>query len=99
MEPCIGGTIDDHMGAAVFLNAPVSVDTVFDVQVSYVFPGSSCSSFNNTQFFSILIEAGQASSNFIACNQGAYFPSGAQICSACINFCDNPAVNISAVSC
>jgi hypothetical protein len=99
MEPCIGGTIDDHMGAQVNLNGNVSVTTEFEVQVTYTSLGASCGSGTSTQFFYVTIEAGQGGSNFNACLNGAYFPSGAQICSACINTCDNPAVDISAVDC
>ena len=99
MEPCIGGTIDDHMGAQVNLNGNVSVDTEFGVDVEYVFPGNTCGVSNNTQSFTITIEAGEAGSNFDACDFGAFFSGGAVICSACITSCDNPAVDISAVEC
>jgi len=99
MEPCIGGTIDDHMGAQVYLDGNVSVTTEFEVQVTYTSLGASCASGTSTQFFYLTVEAGQGGSNFNACTNGAYFPSGAQICSTCINTCDNPAVNFSAVSC
>ena len=84
MEPCIGGTIDDHMGVQVNLSAPVTVDTTFDVEVRYVFPGNTCSGFYNSQFFQVDILAGENSSNFNACYGGAYFPTGVSICSACI---------------
>jgi hypothetical protein len=99
MEPCIGGTIDDFMGAQVNLNGNVSVDTEFEVQVTYTALNASCSSGTSTTFFYITIPAGQGGSNFNACNNGQYFPSGATICGACINTCDNPAVDISAVDC
>jgi hypothetical protein len=99
MEPCIGGTIDDHMGAAVFVATPVDVDTIFDVQVSYVFPGNSCGVGNSTQNFSIEILAGDTSSNFLACSQGYYISTGATICGACIISCDNPDVDITSFSC
>jgi hypothetical protein len=100
MEPCIGGTIDDHMGASVYTDNEVSVDTEFEVQVSYTSPGASCGSGESTQFFYVTIPAGSTTSNFNACSNGAYFPAGANICSACINTCDNPLVFISSsVSC
>ena len=99
MEPCIGGTIDDHMGAAVFVATPVAVDTVFQVQVSYVFPGNSCGVGMSTQNFSIEILAGDTSSNFLACSQGYYISTGATICGACIISCDNPDVDITSFSC
>ena len=99
MEPCIGGTIDDHMGAAVFVATPVAVDTIFDVQVSYVFPGNTCGVGNSTQTFYIEILAGNTSSNFNACTNGYYVSSGAVICGACVISCDNPDVDITSFSC
>jgi hypothetical protein len=99
MQPCIGGTIDDYMGAFVGVSSPVSVDTTFSVDVKYVQPGNSCVGPNSTQGFSITILAGQTSSNFDACSYGAYFPAGAVICSACIGSCDNPEVDFTANSC
>jgi hypothetical protein len=99
MEPCIGGTIDDYQGAAVFLNSPVSVDTTFDVNVDWVFPGNTCAGFVNSNSFSIFIPAGEASSNFNACYSGYYISSGAVICGACINSCDNPEVDFSTTTC
>ncbi len=101
MEPCIGGTIDDYMGAQVNLNAPVTVDTVFNVDVKYVFPPMTCGSGGSqfTQSFTIEILAGQSSSTFNACTSGAYFSGGANICSACITSCDNPAVNLATFGC
>lgn len=95
MEPCIGGSIDDHMGAAVFVASAVTVDTVFEVQVSYQTPGTSCNpSTNMFQFISVTILSGESSSNFNACNNGPYFPGGVVICDACIVSCDNPAICI-----
>jgi hypothetical protein len=99
MQPCVGGTIDDYMGASINTNNPVSVDTDFGVDVKYVFPGNACGVGESTQSFTITIESGSQSSNFNACLNGAYFSSGATICSACVTSCDNPAVDISAVDC
>ena len=101
MEPCIGGTIDDYMGASVSVDTPVSVDTTFHVEVKYVYPPNFCTSgvTTYTQSFTLEILAGQTYSVFNACSSGAYFPSGANICSACITFCNNPAVNIGSFSC
>jgi len=99
MEPCIGGTVDDHMGAAVFLDAPVAVDTEFEVQVSYVFPGNSCGFGNNTQTFFVTVLAGETVSNFNACSSGYYISGGANICSACIVSCDNPDVDLTGFTC
>jgi hypothetical protein len=99
MEPCIGGTVDDHMGAAVFLDAPVAVDTEFEVQVSYVFPGNSCGFGNNTQTFFVTVLAGETVSNFNACSSGYYISGGANICSACIVSCDNSDVDLTGFTC
>lgn len=98
MEPCIGGTIDDHMGASVYTNTPVLVDTMFEVYVYWVFPGNSCQ-YPTSQYFQVTIPAGETSSNFNACYNGAYFSSGATICSACIISCDNPSVTIGGFAC
>lgn len=98
MEPCIGGTIDDYQGAAVFLDNNVSVDTTFDVTVYWVLPGNTCTSpLSNS--FSIFIPAGEGSSSFNACTSGYYISTGAVICGACITSCDNPQVDFSAVTC
>lgn len=99
MEPCIGGTIDDYMGVQVYLDSPVTVDTTFDVQVNYVYPGNACSNFNNTQYFQIVIPAGESGSTFSACQNGPYFPGGAVICSACIAYCSNPNVDLGGFAC
>jgi hypothetical protein len=99
MQPCVGGTIDDFMGAFVGTNTAVSVDTDFGVNVSYVLPGNACGVGESIQSFTITIESGSQSSNFDACLYGAYFSSGATICSACVSSCDNPAIDISAVDC
>ena len=99
MEPCIGGTIDDHMGAAVYLDQPVSIDTRFDVLIGYTDPSGSCSGSLTLQNLQIEILAGNSSSNFTACTSGAYIPGGALICTACIQSCDNPDVNFNNVAC
>ena len=99
MEPCIGGTIDDHMGAAVYLDNPVSVDTTFDIQIGYTNPNGSCNNPLSLQNITVEILAGDTSSNFSACNNGVYIPSGALICTACISSCSNPDVDISAYVC
>lgn len=99
MEPCIGGTIDDHMGASVVLDQPVSVNTQFDVVIGYTDVNGNCSSPLTLQNFTVDILAGDTSSNFIACTYGAYIPSGALICTACITACNNPDVDFASVSC
>lgn len=95
MEPCIGGTIDDYMGAQIYLNAPVTVDTTFDVEVKFAFPGALCNpSYFQSQYFQLVVPAGEQGSNFNACNNGAYFPGGATICSACVNSYYNNTVDV-----
>jgi hypothetical protein len=99
MEPCIGGSIDDYMGANVVLTGPVDIDTIFDVDVKFVYPGNSCGTGESTQGFSITVPSGSSASNFNACLNGAYFSGGANICDACILSCDNPAVSVTGFSC
>jgi hypothetical protein len=98
MEAC-GPSLDQYMGADVTLDTPVDVDTVFGVLVYYEFPGVDCGVGGSSQAINVTILAGQSSSNFDACASGTYFPSGATICSACIETCDNPSVNISSFIC
>lgn len=103
MEPCIGGTIDDHMGAQVYVNTPVTADTTFDVTVYYELPPSTCSGpfsgASYSQFFQVTILSGDTSSNFNACNNGVYLASGANICGACITSCSDPSINLSTFGC
>jgi hypothetical protein len=99
MEPCVGGTIDDFMGASVNLDDVVGVDTSFGVDVFYVTGGGTCAGTTSTQSFTIEILAGQSSSAFNACLNGAFFASGATICDACITSCDNPSVDLGAFEC
>lgn len=99
MEPCIGGTLDDHMGASVTLDSPVSVDTTFDVRIGYTDLNGSCNNPLYLQNITVEILAGDFSSNFIACNNGVYLPSGALICQACISSCSNPDVDVTSFSC
>jgi hypothetical protein len=99
MEPCIGGSINDYMGANISVSSPVNVDTVFGVDVYYVLPGNSCAGPKSTQGFSLTILAGESSSTFDACDNGVYFSGGAVICSACIVSCDNPAVSLTGFTC
>lgn len=90
MEPCIGGTIDDYMGASVNLSDTVSVDTNVSVTVYWTQRGAQCSpQSNNSQSFTIFIENGASSGSINACSQGAYFPSGAEICGAVVTGTDN----------
>jgi hypothetical protein len=99
MEPCIGGTIDDYMGASVSLDEAVDVITTFGVDVFYVTGGGTCGGTTSTQSFTIEINEGETSSAFNACLFGAYFSSGATICGACITSCDNPNVDLGASEC
>ena len=99
MEPCIGGTIDDYMGASVSLDEIVDVDTSFVVEVYYVDAEGTCGGTQFTETFTIEILAGQSSSAFNACLNGVFFSSGATICDACISSCDNPSVDLGAFEC
>jgi hypothetical protein len=94
MEPCIGGTIDDYMGASVTLNNPVTVDTNFDVTVWYKDLGNNCNFPNittgaNGQSFTVTVLAGETNGFIDACLQGQNFTNGANICGACITGSDN----------
>jgi hypothetical protein len=94
MEPCIGGTIDDYMGASVTLNNPVTVDTNFDVTVWYKDLGNECNFPNittgaNGQSFTVTVLAGETNGSINACLQGQNFTNGANICGACITGTDN----------
>jgi hypothetical protein len=94
MEPCIGGTIDDYMGASITLDNPVTVDTNFDVTVWYKDLGNSCDFPNITTgaystSFTVMLQAGDSIGDVDACTQGQYFPSGANICGACVTSTDN----------
>jgi hypothetical protein len=94
MQPCIGGTLDDYMGVTVYLTNPVTVETIFDVTVYYKQIGETCDYPNittnaSTQYFQVTVEAGNSTTNFDACISGAYFPSGANICGACVTGSDN----------
>jgi hypothetical protein len=99
MQPCVGGTIDDYMGASVSVDSPVDADSTFEVSVKYVLPGNSCGVGESTQSIYPIILSGGTSSTFDACLSGAYISTGAVICSACVVSCDNPSVNISTFGC
>jgi hypothetical protein len=93
MQPCIGGTIDDYMGASIALDTPVSVDTNFNVDVYWSQPGAGCAS-PFTQGFTITVLAGNTNGDIDPCVSGAYFPSGADICGAAVTGHDNTVDNI-----
>ena len=102
MQPCIGGTIDDYMGASVLLDSPVDVDTNIEVLVSlqYGNTGVQCvNGFNNSTTFTVLILAGQSFGEVNACQQGQYYPQGALVCGACAIGSDNPNINFGQSSC
>ena len=84
MQPCVGGTIDDYMGASVTLNNPVNVDTQVVVDVKYVYPGNSCGFSEYSQLIFLNVPSGSTSDDFNACTNGIYFSGGANICSACV---------------
>jgi len=104
MQPCVGGTIDDNMGAYVNLDSPVTVDTEIVVNVyfqygnSYV-PCSNTLSNNNSTSFYITILAGEANGSVDACTFGQYFSTGASICGACVSSSDNPNINFGLFGC
>lgn len=100
MEPCSGGSIDDYMGANVSTDVNVTVNTNFVIDVYYVLPGTAClGSLQSIQTFNVTIPNGSNFSTFNACAEGAYFPTGANICGACIVSCDNPSVSTIGFDC
>jgi hypothetical protein len=105
MQPCVGGTIDDFMGASVYLDNNVSVDTLVNVTVYYQNgnSGTQCLNpiyLNSTASFFVLVQAGTNSGQTDVCNgQGQYFPQGASICGSCVSGTDNPNVTYSSVAC
>ncbi len=99
MEPCVGGSINDFMGADVSLDAPVSADTTIQLEVLYTIPPNNCSGGLSYTSFSILIPEGQSNGSVNACTGGQYFATGANICGYCISSCDNPEVNIGPFGC
>ena len=104
-QPCYGGTIDDFMGASVYLDSNVSVDTLVNVTVYYQNGNSGTQCFNpvylnSTASFYVLVQAGTNSGQSDVCNgQGQYFPQGAIICGSCVSGTDNPNVTYSSVTC
>jgi hypothetical protein len=104
MQPCIGGTIDDNMGASVILDSPVTVDTNITITVYFQYGNTSISCvlplyLNSTTSFNVFIPAGDNFGNVDACTQGQYFPQGANICGSCVSSSDNPNVDYSSISC
>ena len=104
MEACIGGTINDYMGAYVILDSPVTMDTTIEITVYYQYANSyiSCDSTlsnNNSVMFSVFIPSGQTGGSVEACSQGSYFSTGAIICGACANSSDNPSINFGTFGC
>lgn len=96
MQPCIGGTIDDYMGASITLDTNVTVDTTFQLQVEYVNRGQQCiSSTPKMQTsLSIFVPAGQSYGDLDACSGGGYYPEGINICSSIVTGHDNTVDNI-----
>lgn len=94
MEPCIGGTIDDYMGASISLSAPVTVDTTFNIDVYWTQRGNFNCNGAYTQNLSIEVLAGQNYGNLDACTRGAYFSDGANICSTVVTGHNNTVDNI-----
>jgi hypothetical protein len=93
MQPCIGGTIDDYMGAGLTLAESVTVETIFNVEVYWTQRGAGCT-FPSTQTFGVTVKAGQTYGDIDPCLSGAYYPSGADICGAAVVGHDNTVDNI-----
>jgi hypothetical protein len=98
MEACGGGSVDDFMGANIYINTPLSFDTTFDIRVDYVPIGNSCGGATSSEYFSVTILAGQYGGSTNPCSGGPYYPSGANICSACVISGDS-SVNWTPFSC
>jgi hypothetical protein len=102
MQPCIGGTIDDYMGASVFLDTPVTVDTTISVLVYFQYGRQQCANnlaANSSTSFTVTILAGESFGAVDACTQGQYFSGGATICGACAVDSDNPNINLGQYGC
>jgi len=98
MQPCVGGTIDDNMGASIGISNPVDVDTTFVVNVSYYTNYAGCNN-ASSYAFTLTIPSGSSSDNFNACTNGYYISTGATICSACVSSCDNPNITFGTSGC
>ena len=102
MQPCIGGTIDDYMGASVFLNEPVTIDTNISITVYFQYGQQQCVNnlgANSSTSFTVTVLAGENFGNVDACTQGQYFSGGATICGACATGSDNPNINLGQTGC
>lgn len=104
MQPCVGGSIDDYMGAYLQLDSPVTVDTTFDITIYYQYGNSGifCDSIlgrNNSTTFTVTVPAGEQNIYLDGCVNGQYFSSGAIICGGCVISSDNPNVNFGLFGC
>jgi hypothetical protein len=104
MQPCVGGTINDFMGAYVVLDSPVTVETTLEVNVYFQYGNSylQCTeplSNNLSTSFSITLLVGDMSAQVDACTQGQYFSTGANICGACVSSSNNPNINFGSFGC
>ena len=99
MASCTGGSINEYMGAELYLDSEAQSDITFDVRVSYVFTGNTCGASKLSQDFTIVVPAGDSSGSVDACSGGLYVPGGAEICGACIVSCDDPNVNFEGFEC
>lgn len=104
MQPCIGGTIDDFMGAYVNLDLPVTADTTFQITVYYQYGNSGifCNNnlgLNNSTSFTVFIAAGEQNGYVDACTNGQYFSTGAIVCGGCVSSSDNPDINLGLFGC
>ena len=81
-QPCIGGTIDDHLGGSIVLSGPVAVDTPFQITVTYYTPGGTCSS-TSTAIISGTVLAGDNTASIDGCGSGGvYISTGGTVCTA-----------------
>ena len=92
-QPCTGGTIDDYIGASVSLNAPVSIDTIFQVEVTYAPQYGSCLS-ATSGYIGVFVAAGTTSGSTDPCvGGGIYVPTGGIVCSSHVISSDNAVDN------
>lgn len=92
MVPCIGGTVDEYMEGYVYLENPVTVDTVFQITVNYI-PGTvsgNCSNPNSQQDLYVTVLAGQ-DQGLLTCPEAPFINSnGATICSSELSYSPYP---------
>ena len=80
-SPCIGGSVDDHLGGTINLTGPVPQDTPFSIEVQYYIPGGSCSSTQSATIYGTVL-SGQSIGTVDNCSAGILIPTGGTVCSA-----------------